>query len=226
MWEPHYALADSLREAGQCAAAVAEYEQVVACDPRTATRTPISASASGRPAARRGRARSSVARSRSIRRSRAATPTSARSRCVTGDPVARPRLLSRGHREGSEQRPRPHAAREPLREDLSRLPFGGPDVRRSASRSRPRLRAWSSASNATSGLRQPGRGADAMRILHAIHDFLPRHRAGSEIYAFELARELSRRATTCSSSLRSTIPPPLTARSAGVRHDGLPSSRS
>jgi len=33
-----------------------------------------------------------------------------------------------------------------------------------------------------------------MRILHAIHDFLPRHRAGSEIYAFELARELSRRA--------------------------------
>lgn len=33
-----------------------------------------------------------------------------------------------------------------------------------------------------------------MRILHAIHDFLPRHRAGSEIYAFELVRELSRRA--------------------------------
>ena len=31
-----------------------------------------------------------------------------------------------------------------------------------------------------------------MRILHAIHDFLPRHRAGSEIYAFDLARELSR----------------------------------
>jgi glycosyltransferase involved in cell wall biosynthesis len=33
-----------------------------------------------------------------------------------------------------------------------------------------------------------------VRILHAIHDFLPRHRAGSEIYAFELARELSKRA--------------------------------
>jgi glycosyltransferase involved in cell wall biosynthesis len=33
-----------------------------------------------------------------------------------------------------------------------------------------------------------------MRILHAIHDFLPRHRAGSEIYAFELAREVGRRA--------------------------------
>ncbi len=32
-----------------------------------------------------------------------------------------------------------------------------------------------------------------MRILHAIHDFLPRHRAGSEIYAFELAREQARR---------------------------------
>ena len=33
-----------------------------------------------------------------------------------------------------------------------------------------------------------------MRILHAIHDFLPRHRAGSEIYACALARELSKRA--------------------------------
>ena len=32
-----------------------------------------------------------------------------------------------------------------------------------------------------------------MRILHAIHDFLPRHRAGSEIYAFELCRALSSR---------------------------------
>jgi glycosyltransferase involved in cell wall biosynthesis len=31
-----------------------------------------------------------------------------------------------------------------------------------------------------------------MRILHAIHDFLPRHRAGSEIYAFHLCRELAR----------------------------------
>ena len=30
-----------------------------------------------------------------------------------------------------------------------------------------------------------------LRILHAIHDFLPRHQAGSEIYAFELARELA-----------------------------------
>ena len=32
-----------------------------------------------------------------------------------------------------------------------------------------------------------------MRILHAIHDFLPRHQAGSEIYAFELGRESARR---------------------------------
>ena len=32
-----------------------------------------------------------------------------------------------------------------------------------------------------------------MRVLHAIHDFLPRHRAGSEIYAFELAREQASR---------------------------------
>ena len=36
-----------------------------------------------------------------------------------------------------------------------------------------------------------------MRILHAIHDFLPRHRAGSEIYAYELARELSARHDVC-----------------------------
>jgi glycosyltransferase involved in cell wall biosynthesis len=32
-----------------------------------------------------------------------------------------------------------------------------------------------------------------MRILHAIHDFLPRHQAGSEIYAFNLCTELARR---------------------------------
>jgi glycosyltransferase involved in cell wall biosynthesis len=32
-----------------------------------------------------------------------------------------------------------------------------------------------------------------MRVLHAIHDFLPRHQAGSEIYAFELCRALSAR---------------------------------
>jgi protein O-mannosyl-transferase len=33
MWEPHYALADSMREAGQCAAAVSEYERVVSMRP-------------------------------------------------------------------------------------------------------------------------------------------------------------------------------------------------
>ena len=33
MWEPHYALADSLREDGQCAAAVSEYEKVVVMRP-------------------------------------------------------------------------------------------------------------------------------------------------------------------------------------------------
>ena len=32
-----------------------------------------------------------------------------------------------------------------------------------------------------------------MRILHVIHDFLPRHQAGSELYALRLARELARR---------------------------------
>jgi glycosyltransferase involved in cell wall biosynthesis len=35
--------------------------------------------------------------------------------------------------------------------------------------------------------------AEGLRILHAIHDFLPRHRAGSEIYAFDLCQELDRR---------------------------------
>ena len=34
-----------------------------------------------------------------------------------------------------------------------------------------------------------------MRALHAIHDFLPRHRAGSEIYCLELCRALQRRDT-------------------------------
>src|SRR5262249_2123754 len=32
-----------------------------------------------------------------------------------------------------------------------------------------------------------------MRLVHAIHDFLPRHRAGSELYALALCRELARR---------------------------------
>ena len=32
-----------------------------------------------------------------------------------------------------------------------------------------------------------------MRVLHAIHDFLPRHRAGSEIYALHLCRQLADR---------------------------------
>jgi glycosyltransferase involved in cell wall biosynthesis len=32
-----------------------------------------------------------------------------------------------------------------------------------------------------------------LNVVHAIHDFLPRHQAGSEIYAFELCRELSAR---------------------------------
>jgi glycosyltransferase involved in cell wall biosynthesis len=37
------------------------------------------------------------------------------------------------------------------------------------------------------------RSGRPLRILHAIHDFVPRHRAGSEIYAFELCRELAAR---------------------------------
>ena len=39
----------------------------------------------------------------------------------------------------------------------------------------------------------PDRPARSLRVLHAIHDFLPRHLAGSEIYAFELCRELGQR---------------------------------
>jgi glycosyltransferase involved in cell wall biosynthesis len=35
--------------------------------------------------------------------------------------------------------------------------------------------------------------ASGLRILHAIHDFLPRHQAGSEIYALELGRAQSAR---------------------------------
>ena len=34
--------------------------------------------------------------------------------------------------------------------------------------------------------------APALRVLHAIHDFLPRHRAGSEIYAAALCKEQQR----------------------------------
>jgi len=33
----------------------------------------------------------------------------------------------------------------------------------------------------------------ALRVLHAIHDFLPRHRAGSEIYAAQLCKALAPR---------------------------------
>jgi glycosyltransferase involved in cell wall biosynthesis len=35
--------------------------------------------------------------------------------------------------------------------------------------------------------------SERLSILHVIHDFLPRHQAGSEIYAFELCRELAQR---------------------------------
>src|SRR4051812_7654243 len=34
-----------------------------------------------------------------------------------------------------------------------------------------------------------------MRVLHAIHDFLPRHRAGSEIYCLHLCQALQERGT-------------------------------
>jgi glycosyltransferase involved in cell wall biosynthesis len=34
--------------------------------------------------------------------------------------------------------------------------------------------------------------ARQLRLLHAIHDFLPRHHAGSELYALDLSRELNR----------------------------------
>src|SRR4051812_1376691 len=37
----------------------------------------------------------------------------------------------------------------------------------------------------------PARGA--LRVLHVVHDFLPRHQAGAELYAFQLATEQARR---------------------------------
>jgi len=60
-----------------------------------------------------------------------------------------------------------------------------------------------------------------VRILHAIHDFLPRHRAGSEIYAAELCRELSARhhvTLLCAEYDPSRAHGHLTWR----EHDGLP----
>jgi glycosyltransferase involved in cell wall biosynthesis len=60
-----------------------------------------------------------------------------------------------------------------------------------------------------------------VRILHAIHDFLPRHRAGSEIYAAELCRELSTRhhvTLLCAEYDPSRAHGHLTWR----EHDGLP----
>src|SRR5262245_59422117 len=39
----------------------------------------------------------------------------------------------------------------------------------------------------------PGANGRRLRLLHAIHDFLPRHRAGSEIYAAQLSSELASR---------------------------------
>ena len=57
--------------------------------------------------------------------------------------------------------------------------------------------------DATAGVRRPSyspadrsESADSdrgLRVLHAIHDFLPRHQAGSEIYAAALCRELMSR---------------------------------
>jgi glycosyltransferase involved in cell wall biosynthesis len=60
-----------------------------------------------------------------------------------------------------------------------------------------------------------------VRILHAIHDFLPRHRAGSEIYAAELCRELGTRhhvTLLCAEYDPSRAHGHLTWR----EHDGLP----
>jgi glycosyltransferase involved in cell wall biosynthesis len=60
-----------------------------------------------------------------------------------------------------------------------------------------------------------------LRVLHAIHDFLPRHRAGSEIYAAELCRELRARhdvTLLCAEYDPSRTHGHLTWR----EHDGLP----
>jgi len=34
-----------------------------------------------------------------------------------------------------------------------------------------------------------------MKILQVIHDFLPRHRAGSELYTYKLSKELVKKGT-------------------------------
>ena len=49
------------------------------------------------------------------------------------------------------------------------------------------------AQSTTRTRREGQRAVTRLRLLHAIHDFLPRHVAGSEIYALELCRELARR---------------------------------
>ncbi len=59
---------------------------------------------------------------------------------------------------------------------------------------------------------------DEVRILHVIHDFLPRHQAGSEIYALRLCRELAARhhvSILCAEYDRAS--PPRPCHVAGVR---------
>ena len=65
-----------------------------------------------------------------------------------------------------------------------------------------------------------------LRVLHAIHDFLPRHQAGSEIYAAALCQALQRRGHHVTVLAASSIRRDGTARSSGECTTGFPSSRS
>lgn len=60
-----------------------------------------------------------------------------------------------------------------------------------------------------------------MRILHATHDFLPRHRAGAEIYAYQLCAELKRRSHDVRVLCADYDPSRLHGSLRRRRHDGL-----
>ena len=194
MWEPSYALGDSLREAGDCARAVPAYRTVI--DMRPAHRD--AHTNLGICLAQTGQLEEA---DREFRRALEIDPDFARGytnlaalALVEGDADR-----ARGFYVQALEHDRGNVfARLQLaslfEHTLQGLPFGGAHVRRGAPAGaghagRCRMRP---AQRAARG-RTRRRAVARMRVLHAIHDFLPRHRAGSEIYAFELAREQSAR---------------------------------
>src|SRR4249919_1984474 len=105
------------------------------------------------------------------------------------------RLLSTRGRRGSAECSCPGAVGPDLRGDFARLRSGRPHVRRGTrDLSHDRGPGGVHRAQSTARTRREGqRAVTRLRLLHAIHDFLPRHVAGSEIYALELCRELARR---------------------------------